>query len=330
MKEPSTEWRETVGSDEDARFKAYGEQLVAIQRRASERYGAKGRALHRNQRLGLRATVEVVDGLPAHAKQGLFAKPGRYEAQLRLSNGSHSRMSDKRPDVRGFALRINGVEGAGALGSPTTAQCFLFINTPTFSIPNAEEFMAIVNAGARGPIAILGALTKRYGFFGGLKRARALAKGIGKPFAGFARETFHTAAPVACGPYAIKLRVVPIQVPDGPPANKEDWTADVVARLAKNALTWELQVQFFVDEATTPIEQPMVLWPEADAPFVTVARMTAPAQDPASTDGKSLAETIEKGVFDPWVALVEHRPLGEIMRARKAAYFASEKERGAI
>jgi len=33
--------------------------------------------------------------------------------------------------------------------------------------------------------------------------------------------------------------------------------------------------------------------------------------------------------FDPWDALADHRPVGEIMRARKAAYFASQKERGA-
>jgi hypothetical protein len=33
--------------------------------------------------------------------------------------------------------------------------------------------------------------------------------------------------------------------------------------------------------------------------------------------------------FDPWHALVEHTPLGGVMRARKEAYFASTQERGA-
>jgi hypothetical protein len=92
------------------------------------------------------------------------------------------------------------VYGAGALGTATMAQCFLFINTPVFTIPTADEFMAIVNAAAKSPAAVLGVLIKRYGFFGGLKRARALAKGMSRPFAGFAHETFHTAAPIACGP----------------------------------------------------------------------------------------------------------------------------------
>jgi hypothetical protein len=33
--------------------------------------------------------------------------------------------------------------------------------------------------------------------------------------------------------------------------------------------------------------------------------------------------------FDPWHALIEHRPLGNMMRARKHAYFASTKGRSA-
>ena len=31
--------------------------------------------------------------------------------------------------------------------------------------------------------------------------------------------------------------------------------------------------------------------------------------------------------FDPWSAVAEHRPLGEIMRARKAAYLPSFRNR---
>ena len=329
MRAPSTEWRESIAADEEGRFAGYGGRMAAIQKHAAVRSGP-GRALHRNQRLGFRATVEILDGLPAHARHGVFARPQRYEATVRLSNGSHARVSDKKPDVRGFALRLDGVTGAGALGAATTAQCFLFINTPTFSIASADEFMAIVNAAAKSPLSVLGVLIERHGFFGGFKHARQLAKGLSKPFAGFAHETFHTAAPLACGPYAVKLRLVPTAVPDGPAPSSRDWSADVVARLAKSELRWDLQAQFFIDEAVTPIEQPMVQWPEAEAPFVTVARVVAPVQDTASADGKALADTIEAGKFDPWIALAEHRPLGEIMRARKVAYFASQRERGAV
>jgi len=326
MKAASTEWRETIGADEEARFATYGEQLVELARRA----GAPGRALHRNQRLGFRATFEVLGDLPAHARHGMFATPRRYDAQIRLSNGSGMQTPDRRPDVRGFAIRVAGVDGPGALGGTTSAQCFLLINSATFTFPSAEAFIGVVVAASRGQLAVLRHLIKRHGLIGGFKHARALGKGLGKPFAGFAREIFHSAAAIACGPYAVKLRLVPSGADGGPSPRKDDWSADVIARLAQGELAWDLQLQFFVDAATTPIEDPTVLWPEAESPFLTVARVVAPKQDPNSADGKALAQTIEAGAFDPWVALAEHRPLGEIMRARKAAYFASQQARRAV
>jgi len=110
MQPPSTAWQETIGADEGARFEEYAQQLAEIQARATKRSGP-GRALHHKQLLGLRASVEILGGLPAHARQGLAAAPGRHEAMIRLSNGSHARGRDRKPDLRGFALRIECAEG---------------------------------------------------------------------------------------------------------------------------------------------------------------------------------------------------------------------------
>lgn len=313
---PSTSWQEQVGPDEDAHFQRITERLMEIARRKE----GKGRALHRKQHLGLRATVEVADDLPAEARQGLFARPGAHDAWIRLSNGAPVRQPDKRPDVRGFALRIRA-DGPGALGGPTQAQCFLMINTPTFTFKNVEQFMDVVVAADKGPIAIVRQLMRTHGVFAGLRRARQLDKALRKPFAGFARETFHTAAPVAWGAYAAKVRIVPVDAPDEPRPDRADWARDVRARLAAGPLRWELQAQLYEDERTTPIEDPTVEW---TVPCVTVARVEAPAQDPDAH-----ADEVERALFDPWQALVEHRPLGEIMRARRVAYFASQRAREA-
>jgi len=97
-----------------------------------------------------------------------------------------------------------------------------------------------------------------------------------------------------------------------------------LAHLAKGALQFEVQLQFFVDEASTPIEDATNEWPETVAPFVTVAILTIPTQDTESTAGKKLATDIEAAAFDPWNALMEHRPLGEVMRARKVVYYQSQ------
>jgi hypothetical protein len=91
-------------------------------------------------------------------------------------------------------------------------------------------------------------------------------------------------------------------------------------------LHWDLQLQFFADEVRTPIENPTVNWP---TPYHTVARLMLPKQDTRGSKGAELAAKVEACVIDPWQALAEHRPLGDVQRARKVVYFESQKGRGA-
>ena len=55
-----------------------------------------------------------------------------------------------------------------------------------------------------------------------------------------------------------------------------------------------------------------------------------PAQDLAADDGHAFADQVEGCVIDPWQALAEHRPLGDVQRARKVVYYASQRGRGAV
>ncbi len=112
------------------------------------------------------------------------------------------------------------------------------------------------------------------------------------------------------------------------PSNGE-LVQDIKTYLDKGDVSFELQLQFFVDEKTTPVEDASVDWLESISPYVTVAKLTIPKQDIESEEGKEISETTEKDFFDPWNALLEHRPLGDVMRARKYIYYASQKERGA-
>jgi hypothetical protein len=325
---PSTEWREEVEADEEQRFGAYGERIAAMQAERSKRYG-NGRALHRKQLMALRARLDVMPELPPHARQGLFATPGGHDAWVRLSNGSMDVSSDRKPDIRGFGLRVLGVDGAAALGGPAKAQDFVLINREVFGFSQPGEFVELILALAKGPLALLGHVTRRYGFFGGLKRLREIAKGMARPFSGFATESFFSAAPIACGPYAVRVRLRPESTaPAGTKA--ADWAADLRAHLARGPVRYELQLQFFSDEKTTPIEDGAIDWDEAAAPFVTVARLTLPQQELDGAAAQSFAAEVEHATFDPWEALAAHRPLGALMRARKHAYFRSEKTRGAV
>jgi hypothetical protein len=63
------------------------------------------------------------------------------------------------------------------------------------------------------------------------------------------------------------------------------------------------------------------------APYVTVGVLTLPPQETADAAGQALTTTIESAAFDPWSALMAHRPLGEVMRARKVVYYQSQTGR---
>ena len=324
---PSTDWKEKPAADEAQRLARDAQRFAELQQRKSARYG-KGRALHRKQLSAARGELQVLDNLPPFARQGLFAEPGPHPVLLRLSNGGMDQASDRQPDIRGFAFKVYGVKGESALGNgPAQSQDFSLINQEQFAFPGSAEFVDFVVAASHGNGALLKFLIGRYGLLGGVRRLSGLAKNLGRKFQGFANETFYSAVPMACGPYAVRSRVVP-DAGNGSvnPGARDDWGADFATRLARQPLRYELQLQPFVSEALTPIEDASVNWP---TPYTTVARLSLPQQDRDSAEGKALLAEAEKAVFDPWQALVQHRPLGDVQRARKVIYFESQKGRGA-
>ncbi|MGA2484410.1 MAG: hypothetical protein ABSF49_00280 [Roseiarcus sp.] len=279
---PSTAWRERIAPDEEGRFARQAEKLAPVHAAMSARYGA-GRLLHRKPLLAARGTLEILDGLPDYARHGIFAAPRVYQALARLSNASGAVQPNAKPDIRGFAVKVLGVEGAAALGGAAAAQDFLFVNQTSFGARDSDEFVNLVADSRRGLPAVALGLIRRNGLVAGLRRLKRLAATVGRPFSGFASETFDTLSPFAVGPYAARARLTPVK-------------------------------------PSTPIEDPTVAWDERRAPPLVVARLTLEAVEP----------NVEGLRFDPWGGLADHRPLGEIMRARKAAYFHSQKARGAL
>lgn len=327
MVAPSTEWSESVDEDEAERHAVFAQQLVAIQSSVDARSGS-GRALHRKQVLGLVAELEVLPDLPDPARQGLFASPATYRGFARLSNGGIKAQADAVPDIRGLALSFRGVQGDGALGGTTDRQDFVLINRPAFGFPDSQQFTAIVPAVAEGKAAFLKAMVDTFGVVKAPLEGARLAKDLLRPFSGFATEPFFSAAPIRWGPYAARVRLSPSTGGRSLTAGL-DFARDMADRLAEGPVTYDLEAQFFVSEELTPIENGLADWPSDVSAYLPVGRVTLPAQDPSSPEGQALAEQVEQDRFDPWAALAEHRPLGEIMRARKVAYFESQKQRDA-
>lgn len=317
MGEPSTQWREVVLPDEGERHERQAALLREMQQRKDTQYGT-GRALHRKQVAALRAMLEVPAYLPDHARQGIFSIPDKYDAWVRLSNGGFNRAPDRVPDIRGFSIKVLGVNGAAALGGEAVSQDFALINHERFSSATSEDFATVVTIGSGTTGQILLKALKSPSI---IPQLRTVSAALKTPFSGFATADFFSAAPIRFGPYAVRIKLVAASSePD--PAAREDWGADIYRRLAGRPLRYDVQAQFFSDEESTPIEDASVNW---QAPYLSIGRFTILRQ----TRDETFDEEVEAAKFDPWNALVEHRPLGEVMRARKVAYFASQENRSA-
>jgi hypothetical protein len=308
---PSTEWREDVEPDEAERFERHAETLRAHQRRNK----GNGRALHRKSHGGARAELEVHDGIDPEAAAGLFAKPGRYEALVRFSNGLGMHQPDWMPDVRGLAIKVLGVPGPKIFGDATT-QDFLLITTPALPFSNVDDFVAFVKAAENQALA----LPRLVAAFGPARAARLLRFLAGlRPPPSLATVPYFSALPIAFGDYAGKLGLFPEQRGGGGDGRGGNRLREELAqRLRTEPIRFRLKAQLYVDPVSTPIEDAAILW---DAPFTDVATLTIGVGE--------LTDEVERLSFDPWHALEAHRPLGNLMRARSNAYRMSTQERGA-
>ena len=291
----------------------------------------------------LHGELEVLDLALPHA-QGLFARPRRYPAVIRLSTTPGDLLDDRVSTPRGFALKVLGVEGPRLPGSEgATTQDFLFVNGPAFPSSSAREFLSslkllaattdkapllkrAVSAVARGTEKVVEAL-------GG---ESATLKGLGgQPETNILGETFFSQVPFLHGLYMAKWSVAPLspqlQALAGAPVDLSghpDGLRDaVVAHFASEGGVWALRVQLCTDLDAMPIEDATVPWPEDLSPWVTVGHLHVPPQ-PAWDEVR--ATELDDGLaFAPWHGLAAHRPLGSINRVRRDAYHHSAAVRSA-
>lgn len=329
---PSTDWKERSDPGETERFERYAKQLRELQqKRAAGRPALRG--LHAKGNLGAEAELTVLPDLPEPFRQALFARPATYKAYVRYSNGAGALQNDKKPDVRGIAVKVVGVPGKkiipGMESAPT--QDFLMIRASSQPFKNADEFVPFVLAMAN-PATALFKLLGLFGFGKLTKLMPQLLRGLGAPMGPLAATPYYTALPLRFGPYAARLNLQPHDkdaAAPRPPPSAQYLGDELATRLEQGPVTYDLRVQLFEDEARTPIEDASVDWPESVAPYTTVARLTLLQQDVRSERGKRVGEFIERLSFDPWHALEELRPLGNMMRARNAAYRESTSAREA-
>jgi hypothetical protein len=303
---PGIEHEEANESAADADLET---ALKEIRENTYKNSGHARRTLHAKSHGILFGTVTVPGNLPPVLAQGLFSKAGEYKAIVRFSTVPGMILKDSISMPRGVALKIQGVHADRLLGSSGDEQDFLMVNAPTFGAPTVKAFSEVIRTAVAN-------LTED-------------SKGFGVPDNEILGETFWSQTPFLYGKYLCKFSPAPVSAAlkartnkhldvDGKPNALRD---SVVEYFAQESGEWDLKVQLNTDLQSMPIEDSTVPWPEDKSPYITVARLSLPAQDAWSSTNVA---TVDEGMsFNPWNGSAAHRPLGSINRARKPTYPAS-------
>jgi hypothetical protein len=325
---------ENVLPDEGETITELCQTFDTILQRVADDSGHAVRSVHAKAHGILEGVMRIEDGLPPEFAQGLFARPGEHKVYMRLSTNAGDILPDAISLPRGLALKVLDAPGERLPDAEGTTQDFIMVNGPVFQAPNARKFL--------GSLKLLAATTDRAE---GLKvAASTVLRGVNKALQAVGVESaainalggapnvdplgeiYYSVTPFRYGDYIAKFSLRPlspgltartgteIDASGRPDAIRET----VRSEMAGTEGVWEFRVQLCRDLERQPVEDPTVAWDEAEAPFQRVATVTVRPQD--SWD-PARVQAVDEGMrFSVWTGLAAHRPLGNINRARNAAY----------
>jgi hypothetical protein len=321
--------------------------LISTMRYINETTFADGgraiRSVHAKTHGILQGYLDVDADLPEELAQGLFAKSGRYAVVMRFSTIPGDILDDSVSTPRGLAIKVIGVEGERLEGSEgDVTQDFLLINGPIFGAANPRKFLSIVRVLARTTnkaqwlkkaLSVVMRLVQKIIVVVIERPSTTVATLGGQPETHILGETFYSQAPLRFGDFIAKIAVAPkspkLKVLAQAPLNVNgvpDGLREAVLDFFEiNGGVWDVQAQLCTDLEHMPIENAAVIWSEALSPYRRIAQITVKPQL-AWSEARSSA--VDDGMsFSPWHGLAAHRPLGGIMRVRKAIYEEARKFR---
>lgn len=336
---------ETLLEDEQQIIDDIIASMTRLMGRTHEKYGHPVRGSHAKSHGLAVGELTVMDNLPGHLAQGLFAQGGAYPIIVRLANVPGEILPDAVNTQRGFSFKILGVEGPKISGHEgETTQDFVLDTGTCFPMPDAKSFLlqqrTVIEHLSGVPTVI-----KEVGSTIARVANEALNKvGINSPtldFIGDSRihplaEAYYSQAPLRYGDYIAKLAVVPVSAKqkelaeDNVKVNSykdaDALRTATVDYLRNNDAEFEIQIQLCTDLEKMPVEKANTDWDQKESPYQPVARIRLPKQDAYSEARQQYIEALS---FSPTHSLEVLRPLGSVMRARIQAYPVLSRLRGA-
>lgn len=329
---------ERLVEDEHLRIDQIRDGILFLQRKQA---GTSGRLLRGTHAKGICASAEfkvnpLTDLDPSIAgrlRQGAFAAPGTYPARIRFANADGAILPDQEPDVRAASF---SVELPQELGGTAGLMDFAMNDAPTFPINDASVFGDLMILAKDG--LALGGL--RVGVFGLLAVRKAFQLGAAQkrpPTEGYQKLRYWSGVPFALGQdEAVKYSLKPCatNASKALTADPDTLSKELVRHLNEDAPgCFDFQVQLLEagrmkDSSGRQrteqewVENPTWEWPEDQAPFFTVARLTLKKTPEVSPEE---CEAWRIDVINH--STPTHRGLGSINRARASAEQGSAEAR---
>ncbi len=293
--------------------------------------GVARRDAHTKAHGCVKAEFSVDPDIPADLAHGVFQPGARYAALLRYSNGTPGApRPDIKGDMRGMAIKLLDVPGQRLMETPGRAgeHDFILISKPYFFINGtknyAELFQALDSDSKLAKLKIPFLL----GWRGSINAWHMLHQTIANPL----ETQYYSLVPYQLGlgdeRIAVKYSAKPCEpgqsrIPEDPGMNY------LREAMVETLGTGEACMDFMIQRRAGPsmsVENSVIAWSEADAPFVPIGRITIGPQNFNTPEQNAACENQS---FNPWRVLPAHRPLGAINRTRRVLYeHASELRRG--
>ncbi|WP_244647529.1 catalase family protein [Sphingomonas sp. CFBP 13728] len=326
---------ETIGPDEQKTIDGLNETFRYIVEKTHEDLGHAQRGVHAKSHALLEGEMVVHDDLADEQAQGIFERGRRYPVVVRMSAIPGDPIRDSVSLPRGFSIKVIGVDGERLPGAEEeVTQDFLMASGVAFSNPTPVGFLrntkllaATTNRAEWAKAALSKVLRPIEQALEAVGGESALLKGFGGyPDTNPIGDRYGTQAPLRFGDYIAKFDIVPespnfraltdqkLDESKSPDSIREE----LMEIFANEGGAWTLRAQLCRDLEENPIEDAATPWPEQGNPYIPVATITVKPQKSWSEERVTVLN--EQTAFRPWHGVEAHRPLGSVMRARRAVY----------
>lgn len=269
----------------------------------------------------VRAEFIVRDDLPEHMRRGIFATPGTYKAWVRYSGpGPYDTPDIDDIGFMSMAIKIMGVPGPKLLDDEKFTQDLFGTSAPTFVSPDTR---------ANAQLQRWSLMNAQVFYFFNPKDSHVLdsimqlywTKTQTSPL----EDQYFSCVPYLLGEgqamqYSFWTRLTTkTPVPRLPLRPPDNYLRDAMAAtLAKQDVEFDIKLQVQTDPFLMPIENAAVMWPPKLSPRVPAAVLRIPKQVFDSPAQLAFARVL---TYNPFHCIAEHRPLGNVSRARRRMYW---------